>query len=86
MGQLPIGLFFADKIQCRVELTSAYSADSAADGLSEDDIAVGRDLAKNEVSWGSPCASEKSPEREKTELASAVKTEEDGVRFLGGNG
>ena len=46
-----------------------------ADGLAEVDIAAGGDLAGDEVAWGSPCASEKSPEKKRTRLASAVKTE-----------
>ena len=54
-----------------------------ADGLAEDDIAAGGDLVGDGITWGSPCASEELPERERAKFTSAVKTEENGVSFLG---
>uniref|UniRef100_I1QXH9 Uncharacterized protein n=1 Tax=Oryza glaberrima TaxID=4538 RepID=I1QXH9_ORYGL len=68
------------------DFTSAYSADGAVEGLVDDDIVAGGDLVGNEIAWGSPCASGRSPERERAKLVSVVKTEEDSVRFLEGNG
>ena len=56
--------------------TSAYSTDGVADGLAEVDIAAGGNLDGEEIAWKSLCASRGSPERERTEFASAVKTEE----------
>ena len=68
-----------------MELTSAYSADGAADGLAEVDIVAGGDLAGGEVAWGSPCVSEESPEREKAEFRLSGENGSHGVRFIENN-
>ena len=51
--------------------------------MAEDDIAAGGDLTGGEIAWGSPCASEESPEREKAELRLSGENGSHGVRFIG---
>ncbi len=60
----------------RWKLTSAYSAEDAADGLADVDIATGEKLAREEIVWESLRAPRGSPERERTEFALVVKAEE----------
>jgi hypothetical protein len=59
----------------RLELTSAYSAIGAPDGLAEEDMAAGGDLIEKGIAWESPLRRWNRRRRKGIEFAWAVKTE-----------